>query len=49
MSDWGHPLSFSAGLSALLFGRDEGFYYRATGAEQRAARADMGEGDFQGL
>jgi hypothetical protein len=32
-NDWGHPLSFSAGLSAALFGRDEGFYYRATGAE----------------
>jgi hypothetical protein len=32
-NDWGHPLSFGAGLSAFLFGRDEGFYYRATGAE----------------
>jgi len=32
-NDWGHPLSFSAGLSAFLFGRDEGFYYRSTGAE----------------
>jgi hypothetical protein len=30
-SDWGHPLSFGSSFSALLFGRDEGFYYRATG------------------
>ena len=32
-NDWGHPLDFGSGLSAILFGRDEGFYYRATGAE----------------
>jgi hypothetical protein len=32
-NDWGHPLDFGSGLSALLFGRDEGFYYRTTGAE----------------
>jgi hypothetical protein len=32
-NDWGNPLSFGASLSAVLFGRDEGFYYRATGAE----------------
>lgn len=32
-SDWGNPLSFGSSLSALLFGRDEGFYYRASGAE----------------
>lgn len=32
-SDWGHPLSFGSSLSALLFGTDEGFYYRASGAE----------------
>jgi hypothetical protein len=32
-SDWGHPLSFGSSFSALMFGRDEGFYYRATGAE----------------
>jgi outer membrane protein assembly factor BamA len=30
-SDWGHPLSFGSSFSALFFGRDEGFYYRATG------------------
>ena len=32
-SDWGNPLSFGSSVSAFLFGRDEGFYYRATGAE----------------
>src|SRR6185369_13488377 len=37
-SDWGNPLSFGASVSALLFGRDEGFYYRAAGAEVELAR-----------
>ena len=32
-NDWGDPLSFGSSLSAFLFGRDEGFYYRASGAE----------------
>lgn len=32
-NDWGRPLSFGSGLSAFLFGRDEGFYYRSAGAE----------------
>jgi hypothetical protein len=31
--DWGSPLSFGSSVSALFFGRDEGFYYRASGAE----------------
>jgi hypothetical protein len=31
--DWGNPLSVGSSVSAVLFGRDEGFYYRATGAE----------------
>jgi hypothetical protein len=31
--DWGNPLSFGSSVSALLFGRDEGFYYRTAGAE----------------
>jgi hypothetical protein len=39
-NDWGNPLSFGSSLSALLFGRDEGFYYRATGAEIAWARDD---------
>lgn len=37
-SDWGNPLSFGSSLSALLFGRDEGFYYRASGLELEYAR-----------
>jgi hypothetical protein len=37
-SDWGNPLSFGASLNALLFGRDEGFYYRASGVELELAR-----------
>ena len=32
-SDWGAPFGFGASLSTLLFGRDEGFYYRTAGAE----------------
>ena len=44
-SDWGNPLSFGASFGSFLFGRDEGFYYRATGAElkwatERGARLD---------
>jgi hypothetical protein len=31
--DFGNPFSFSSSLSALLFGRDEGFYYRRLGIE----------------
>ncbi len=33
VGDWGDPLSFGSSLSALLFGRDEGFYYRSSGVE----------------
>src|SRR6185437_15676429 len=33
--DWGSSLSFGSSVSAFLFGRDEGFYYRASGAELR--------------
>jgi hypothetical protein len=32
-NDWGNPLSFGSSISALLFGRDDGFYFRTTGAE----------------
>ncbi|MGH7620671.1 MAG: ShlB/FhaC/HecB family hemolysin secretion/activation protein, partial [Gemmatimonadaceae bacterium] len=38
-SDWGRPLSFGSSFSALMFGRDEGFYYRATGLELTGSRA----------
>jgi hypothetical protein len=40
-NDWGNPLSFGSSVSAFLFGRDEGFYYRASGAELRFA-TDVG-------
>jgi hypothetical protein len=33
MSDWETPLSFGSSLSAFFFGRDDAFYYRATGGE----------------
>lgn len=32
-SDWGDPLSFGSSVSAFLFGRDEAYYYRASGVE----------------
>ncbi|NUO62005.1 MAG: hypothetical protein HOQ12_05230 [Gemmatimonadaceae bacterium] len=31
--DYGDPFTLGASLGALLFGRDDGFYFRATGAE----------------
>jgi hypothetical protein len=34
-NDWGHPLSFGSSVAALVSARDEGFYYRATGADLR--------------
>jgi len=32
-SEWGAPFSFGASLGALLFGRDDGFYYRTQGVD----------------
>jgi hypothetical protein len=32
-SDWGNPLTLGSSISAFLFGRDEGFYYRASGLD----------------
>lgn len=46
-NDWGNPLSFGSGVSALLFGRDEGFYYRASGAELRWSSARAGRLDWR--
>jgi hypothetical protein len=43
-NDWGTPLSFGSSLSALLFGRDEGFYYRATGVELSRVREPRSDG-----
>ena len=37
-NDWGDPLGFSSSVSALFFGRDEGFYYRTRGAELKGQR-----------
>jgi hypothetical protein len=36
--DWGNPLSFGASAAAALYGRDEGFYYRAWGLELGGTR-----------
>ena len=33
VDDWGAPLGLGNSLNALLFGRDEGFYYRTAGLE----------------
>ena len=32
-NDWGDAFGLGGSLSALLFGRDEGYYYRSSGAE----------------
>jgi hypothetical protein len=32
-NDWGDPLSTGASISALLFARDDGFYYRTSGVD----------------
>ena len=40
--DWGSPLSFGSSLGALLYGRDEGYYYRASGVELERAVARGG-------
>jgi hypothetical protein len=40
--DWGNPLSTGSSISAFLFGRDEGFYYRASGVELSRAPDQRG-------
>jgi hypothetical protein len=37
-NDWGDPLGFNSSLSALFFGRDDGFYYRTWGAELKGEK-----------
>lgn len=37
-NDWGNPLSFGSSVSALLWGRDEGFYYRTSGLDLTLSR-----------
>jgi hypothetical protein len=38
-NDWGDPFGLGGSLSALVFGRDEGYYYRSSGAELVGVRA----------
>jgi hypothetical protein len=38
-TDWGDPFGLGGSLSALVFGRDEGYYYRSSGAEIVGVRA----------
>ncbi len=45
-SDWGNPLSLGSSISAFLFGRDEGFYYRASGLELSSTPDDPAGGAF---
>jgi hypothetical protein len=45
-SDWGNPLSLGSSISAFLFGRDEGFYYRTSGVELTSAPDGVGESAF---
>ena len=49
--DWGEPLGVGASVDALLFGRDDGFYYRSWGAEltrasQRGSSSQLGQRIF---
>jgi len=46
-NDFADPFSFGSSLSALLFGRDEGFYYRALGVELTGARNDSASGTWR--
>jgi hypothetical protein len=45
-SDWGNPLSLGSSISAFLFGRDEGFYYRTSGVELTSAPDAGSESNF---
>jgi hypothetical protein len=46
--DWGNPLGFGASAASALYGRDEGFYYRAWGAELAGVRAGTLGGTARG-
>jgi hypothetical protein len=41
-NEWGNPLALGSSLGALIIGRDEGFYYRAGGAELRMVDSSRG-------
>jgi hypothetical protein len=43
VGDWGNPFSLGSSVSAFLFGRDDGFYYRASGVELTNAPDLSGE------
>jgi hypothetical protein len=45
-SDWGNPLTLGSSISAFLFGRDEGFYYRASGVELTSMPDEAAGGAF---
>jgi hypothetical protein len=45
-SDWGNPLTLGSSISAFLFGRDEGFYYRASGLELTSVPDEAAGGAF---
>lgn len=46
-SDFGSPLSFSSGLAALLYAGDEGYYYRAWGAELTGTTPHFGRTEWR--
>ena len=46
-NDFSDPFSFGSSLSALLFGRDEGFYYRTLGAELTGTGDDSATGAWR--
>jgi hypothetical protein len=43
-NDWGNPLGLGASLVAAAFGRDDGFYYRAVGADVGGTRRSSTDG-----
>jgi hypothetical protein len=46
-NDFADPFTFGSSLAALLFGRDEGFYYRSAGVELSGARNDSASGTWR--
>lgn len=48
-NDWGDPLGFGNSVAALVFGRDEGFYYRTLGLELTRGPAEGSRGGVSRL
>jgi len=46
-NDFADPFTFGSSLSALVFGRDEGYYYRSLGVELTGARDDSASGTWR--